>query len=90
MNSDYCSVQYASGITETCKAMLRDKIERYQRQHAHNLISEEMVDVLVKWQCSANGPQPYRLLPEDEFAYVQIAVRNAVSVTRSITDLIIA
>ncbi|KAJ4345397.1 uncharacterized protein N0V89_011527 [Didymosphaeria variabile] len=71
--TDYCSVQYASGITETCKAMLRDKIERYQRQHAHNLISEEMVDVLVKWQCSANGPQPYRLLPEDEFAYVQIA-----------------
>ncbi|KAL1603636.1 hypothetical protein SLS60_005224 [Paraconiothyrium brasiliense] len=71
--SDYCSVRYVSGITDTCKAMLRGKIERYQRQHAHNLASEEMADVVLKWQCSAKGPQPYRMLPEDEFAYVQIA-----------------
>ncbi|KAF2442577.1 hypothetical protein P171DRAFT_487805 [Karstenula rhodostoma CBS 690.94] len=71
--TDYCSVKYASSISEDCKAMLGDKIKRYQRQHAHNLAREEMVDIVLKWQCSADGPQPVRMLPENETAYVNIA-----------------
>jgi hypothetical protein len=54
--------------------MLWDKIERYQRQHAHDLAREDMVDIVLKWKCSAGGSQPLRLLPENELAYVRIAV----------------
>ncbi|OAF99117.1 uncharacterized protein CC84DRAFT_1264655 [Paraphaeosphaeria sporulosa] len=53
--------------------MLRNKIKRYQRQHAHNLAREEMIDIVLKWQCSRGSTQPCRMLPEKELAYVNIA-----------------
>lgn len=54
--------------------MLREKLERYQRQHAHNLAVEGTVDILFKWQCSVESPQPLRLVPEQEYSFVDIAV----------------
>lgn len=55
--------------------MLREKIKRYQRQHAHNLALENSIDIAFKWQCSRKSPQPIRFLPADEIANVKIAVR---------------
>lgn len=70
--------------------MLQDKIKRYQRQHAHNLALEDMVDIVLKWDCSAESPQSHRMLPEKEIAYVQIAVWSTAAATAVTTDLFAA
>ena len=36
-------------ITEECKAMLNDKVKRFQVQHAHNLALTGMIDVAIMW-----------------------------------------
>ncbi|KAF1969831.1 hypothetical protein BU23DRAFT_651658 [Bimuria novae-zelandiae CBS 107.79] len=72
---DYCSAQYAAGISDQCKDMLREKVLRYQRQHAHNLALDGLVDIVLKWDCSAKSPQPVRELPENEVAHVDVAHR---------------
>ena len=56
--------------------MLREKMKRYKQQHAHNLAVEGLVDVVLKWQCGVECPQPVVELPERELAYVDIAVRS--------------
>ncbi|KAL5407218.1 hypothetical protein PMIN06_003810 [Paraphaeosphaeria minitans] len=71
--TDYCSARYATEISEDCKTMLHSKIKRYQRQYAHNLVREDMVDIVLKWQCSRGRTQPVRMLPQKELAYVNIA-----------------
>ncbi|KAF2118487.1 hypothetical protein BDV96DRAFT_597305 [Lophiotrema nucula] len=48
-DSDYVHAYY--DISGCCKAMLKEKIERAQRQHAHDLAIEGKIDIRVTWLC---------------------------------------
>jgi hypothetical protein len=67
--------------------MLKGKVERYQRKYAHKLAREDMVDMVLKWECSASGSQPLRLLPDNELVYVRIAVRCLLTLMRIVAHL---
>lgn len=54
--------------------MLRQKVKIYQTQHAHNLAREGAIDIVLKWKCSPESPQPVRYVPENEWTWVNIAV----------------
>ena len=47
---------WKSDTSEECFAMMRKKIQRAQRQHAHDLALNGMVDVAVTWGCPLVRP----------------------------------
>ncbi|KAF1959114.1 hypothetical protein CC80DRAFT_490089 [Byssothecium circinans] len=68
-----CAV-FEYDISSECKAMISDKIDRFRRQHAHNLVLADKIDIEVRWKCSESlTEENVILVPEDEALSVQEA-----------------